>query len=97
MREGDDSNAPLIDMHRYAELLSVLPDKVVENLEKSRLAHEGKLPMLKAGLGYEELLSGIVVDGTAIASSSRLRHSSPRRQLARAERGPADLRRAMAL
>lgn len=71
VREGEDGrDAPMIDMARYSELLTVLPDKVVENLERARLARDGRVPMLKAGLGYEELLSAIIVDGSAIASSS---------------------------
>jgi hypothetical protein len=73
VREGDETSAesaPLIDMVRYGELISVLPDRIVENLERARLARDGRMPMLKAGLGYEELLSSIIVDGTAIASSS---------------------------
>lgn len=70
VREGDDDNMPLIDMHRYVELLSVLPDKIVNNLEKARLTHEGKVGLITAGIGYEELLSQAIVDGTAIASSS---------------------------
>jgi hypothetical protein len=57
-------------MTRYTELLSVLPDHIVENLEKGRLAQDGRMPLLKAGLGYEELLSAIIVDGSAIASSN---------------------------
>jgi hypothetical protein len=60
----------LIELVGYNKLLRVLPDRVVENLEKARLARDGRMPMLKAGLGYEELLSSIIVDGTAIASSS---------------------------
>jgi hypothetical protein len=60
----------MVEMKRYSELLSVLPDKIVEKLEKGRLAHDGAYPMLKAGLGYEELLSSVIVDGSAIASSS---------------------------
>ena len=74
VREGDDSTShstdPLIDMHRYAELLTALPDHIVENLEKARLSRDGRMPMIKAGLGYEELLASVIVDGTAIASSS---------------------------
>jgi hypothetical protein len=70
VRELDDQHAPLIDMKRYGDLLELLPDRVVENLEKGRLAHDGRYPLLKAGLGYEELLSSIIVDGTAIASSA---------------------------
>jgi hypothetical protein len=70
VRDEDDPNAPLIDMERYGQLLTVLPDHIVEKLEKGRLAHDGKYPMLKAGLGYEEMLSSVIVDGTAIASSS---------------------------
>jgi hypothetical protein len=61
---------PQIDMNRYVELLSHLPDKVVENLEKARLSRDGRMPMIKAGLGFAELLSSVIVDGTAIASSS---------------------------
>lgn len=65
-----DGPAPLVDMHQYGRLLSVLPDHIVENLEKARLARDGRYPMMKAGLGYEELLSSVIVDGTAITSSS---------------------------
>jgi hypothetical protein len=66
----EDLPGPVIEMERYGTLLSLLPDKIVENLEKSRLAADGRIAMLKAGLGYEELLSSVIVDGTAIASSS---------------------------
>jgi hypothetical protein len=66
--EGDD--APMIDMVRYGRLLEMLPDRIAVNLERARLARDGRVPMLKAGLGYEELLSSVIVDGTAIASSS---------------------------
>lgn len=60
----------MIDMKRYGELLTLLPDHIVTNLEKARLQRDGTVPMVKAGLGYEELLSSVIVDGTAIASSS---------------------------
>lgn len=70
VRDFDDEHAPMIDMKRYGDLLQLLPDKIVENLEKGRLSHDGYWPLLKAGLGYEEMLSSIIVDGTAIASSS---------------------------
>jgi hypothetical protein len=70
VREGDDPDAPFIEMVRYQKALERLPDKVVENLEKGRLAHDGKYPMLMAGLGYEDCLATAIVDGTAIASSS---------------------------
>jgi hypothetical protein len=70
VREGDDSSAPLVDLKRYGELLGLLPDKIVDSLERARLERAGIGPMLKAGLGYEELLASIIVDGTAIASSS---------------------------
>jgi hypothetical protein len=66
---GDDAT-PMVDMIRYGQLLELLPDKIAGNLEKARLARDGRMPMIKAGLGYEELLSSIIVDGTAIASSS---------------------------
>lgn len=68
--DGMGGDAPMIDLVRYGKLVELLPDKVVENLEKARLARDGKIPMLKAGLGYEELLSSVIVDGTAITSSS---------------------------
>lgn len=73
MRDEDGSSLctdPMIEMVRYGELLKVLPDRIVENLEKARLSRDGRMPMIKAGLGYEELLASIIVDGTAIASSS---------------------------
>jgi hypothetical protein len=60
----------MVEMQRYGELLSLLPDKIVSNLERARLSRDGRAPMLKAGLGYEELLLSVIVDGTAIASSS---------------------------
>jgi hypothetical protein len=66
----EDGAQPMIEMQRYSQLLQMLPDKVVANLEKARLAREGKHVLLKAGLGFEELLASIIVDGTAIASSS---------------------------
>lgn len=69
LEEGDGPQ-PIIDRKRYSDLLKLLPDKVVENLERARLERAGIGPMLRAGLGYEELLSSVVVDGTAIASSA---------------------------
>jgi hypothetical protein len=69
-REGDDPDAPLINLPKYFELLSVLPDHIVENLEKARLAHEGLYPMYKAGLGAEDLLWSTIVDGSVLTSSS---------------------------
>jgi hypothetical protein len=67
---GEDPNAPMIEMNRYKEILELVPDHIATNLEKGRLAHDGRIPMIKAGLGYEELLASAIVDGTAIASSS---------------------------
>ena len=62
---------PIIDMAAYGELLALLPDKIVNSLEGARLERAGIGPMLRAGGGtYEELLSGIIVDATAVASSS---------------------------
>jgi len=68
--DGESVGAPLIDMVAYGKMLRLLPDKVVENLEKARLERAGYGPMLKAGLGYEEVLAAAIVDGTAITSSS---------------------------
>jgi hypothetical protein len=65
-----DEDGPMIDETRFQELRALLPDKIVSNLEKARLSRDGRMPMLKAGLGYEELLSSVIVDGTPIASSS---------------------------
>lgn len=70
VRDGENEDAPLIDMVRYGDLLSAVPSRVRKNLEAARLAQEGKVPMLKWGLGYEELLSSVIVDGTPITSSS---------------------------
>jgi len=66
----DTDTDPWIDDARFSELLTLLPDKVVANLERARDARAGRIPMLKAGLGYEECLSSAIVDGSAIASSS---------------------------
>jgi hypothetical protein len=70
VREEEPAVAPMIDLVQYGKLLSVLPDKIVNNLERARLERAGRGPLLKAGLGYEELLASVIVDGTAIASSS---------------------------
>lgn len=66
----EDGPGPMIDVYRYGQLLTMLPDRIVENLERARLAQDGRIPMLKAGLGYEECLGSIIVDGATIASSS---------------------------
>jgi len=66
----EDDPGPMVEMQRYSELLSLLPDKIVQNLERARMSRDGRVPMLKAGLGYEELLSSVIVDGTPVASSS---------------------------
>ena len=66
----EDDHAPMIDEQRYSQLLALLPDKVVNSLERAKQERAGKATLLKAGLGYEECLSAIIVDGTAIASSS---------------------------
>jgi hypothetical protein len=73
IQEYEDEGAPLepcIEMHRYGELLALLPDHIVSNLEKARLSRDGRMPIIKAGLGYEEMLAAIIVDGTAITSST---------------------------
>lgn len=66
----EDAVSPFIDMQRYSELLALLPDKIGNSLERARLERAGVGPMLRAGLGYEELLSSIIVDGTAVGTSS---------------------------
>jgi hypothetical protein len=66
----DDSDEPLIEMQRYGHLLTLLPDHIVENLEKARLSRDGTYPMIRAGLGYQELLSSVIVDGTAVHDST---------------------------
>ena len=68
VREVEDPT--FIETVQYGKLLEILPDKIVTNLERARLAQDGRIPMLKAGLGYVELLGSVIVDGTAIASSS---------------------------
>lgn len=70
VEEGGEGPQPFIDMVGYGKLLEVLPDKIVNSLERARLERAGRGPMLKAGLGYVELLGAIIVDGTAIASSA---------------------------
>lgn len=70
VREDDDPKAPLINWPRYLEILEHVPDKVAENMEKARLAHEGLYPLYNAGLGVVDLLWSAVVDGTAITTSS---------------------------
>jgi hypothetical protein len=65
-----EDEAPMIDETRYGELLSMLPDRIASELGKARLDRAGRGAMLKAGLGYEECLSAIIVDGTAVGSSS---------------------------
>lgn len=67
--EGIVIGRPMIDMVGYRELLGVLPDKIVESLERARLERAGLLPMFKAGLGYQALLSSIIVDAAAVGSS----------------------------
>jgi hypothetical protein len=68
--EGIVTDRPMIDLAGYGDLLKLLPDKVVNSLERARLERAGVGPMLKAGLGYEELLSSIIVDATAVGTSS---------------------------
>jgi hypothetical protein len=68
--QPEDGPGPWVDEQRFGELLTLLPDKVVDNLVKAKQAQDGRIPLLKAGLGYEECLSSIIVDGTQIASSS---------------------------
>lgn len=68
----EDLGAPLepqYEMKGYGDLLSLLPDRIVTNLEKARLSRDGRMPVIKAGLGFEELLSTVIVDGTAVANS----------------------------
>lgn len=73
----EDDSGPWIDEIRFGELLTLLPDKVVTNLVKAKQAQDGRIPMLKAGLGYEECLGSIIVDGTPIASSSTQANLAP--------------------
>jgi hypothetical protein len=70
VREEEPVSAPFIDEHWLAQLHELLPDKIVSNLQRARDAREGRIPLIKAGLGYEELLSSAIVDGSALASSS---------------------------
>jgi hypothetical protein len=70
VREDDDGPPTMVDMQRYAELLTLLPDRIVSNLERARLSRDGTVQTIKAGLGYEELLSSVIVDGTAVHDST---------------------------
>ena len=69
-REEEPEPAPMIDMVGYQKMLNVLPDHIVSSLEKARDERAGRGPMLRAGLGYEELLSSVIVDGTTVGNSS---------------------------
>lgn len=75
--QPEDGPGPMVDETAYERLLTLLPDRVVTNLEKAKAAQDGRIPMLKAGLGYEECLSSIVVDGGTIASSSTEAYLTP--------------------
>jgi hypothetical protein len=68
--EGIVVARPMIDMQAYRELLGILPDKIVNSLERARLERAGVGPMLKAGMGYEEVLSSMISDATAVGTSS---------------------------
>lgn len=70
VREEEPGYAPMIDEVRFADLLTIVPDRVANSLLRARDERAGRAQVLKAGLGYEECLSAIIVDGTAIASSS---------------------------
>lgn len=71
LRDEDPSDLPFIDMVQYGKLLELLPDKVVNSLEKARLERAGYGPMLKAGLGYVECLASAIVDGTAVTAAAK--------------------------
>lgn len=68
--DADPAVTPMVDMVRYRDLLSILPDKIVDSLERARLERAGLAPMFKAGLGYEALLSSIIVDATAVTATN---------------------------
>jgi hypothetical protein len=63
-----EDDPTMIDMQNYSKLLTLLPDKIVNNLEKARLERAGVVPSLKMGLGYEECISSVIVDGTAVTN-----------------------------
>jgi hypothetical protein len=61
---------PFVEMIKYGRLVSLLPDRTVTRVERALRNGDPRREIIRAGLGYEELLAPIVVDGTAIASSS---------------------------
>lgn len=68
--ETDGIVQPFLDQVQYGKLLEILPDKIASSLEHARAERAGLKPMFQAGLGYEELLGSIIVDGTAVANST---------------------------
>lgn len=68
--EDGDGPQPFIDMTQYSRLLELLPDKVVNSLEHARDERAGRAAIYQAGFGFVDLLGSMIVDGTAIASSS---------------------------
>jgi hypothetical protein len=64
---------PMVDFVQYGKLLEILPDKIVNSLEKARLERAGYGPMMTAGLGYVELLGSIIVDATQVTGTSEAR------------------------
>lgn len=70
VREEDPRDAPMIDVARFTDLLTIVPDKVASSLIRARDERAGRAQILKCGLGYEECLSAIIVDGTDVNTSS---------------------------
>jgi hypothetical protein len=57
-------------MVKYGRLMTLLPDKTVTRVERARTNRDPRRVIIRAGLGYQELLSAIIVDGTAVGTSS---------------------------
>lgn len=64
----DDAPPTMVDLQQYGQLLRLLPDHIVTSLEHARDERAGTVQILKCGLGYEELLSSVIVDGTAVSN-----------------------------
>jgi hypothetical protein len=67
---GFEPDDPWVNETALATLTELLPDKTVEKIGRARNNRDPRRVIIRAGLGYEELLIPIIVDGTAITSSS---------------------------
>ena len=65
-----DEAGVMVEEVRLGRLIKLLPDKKAARIVQARANRDPRRQIIRAGLGYEELLSSIITDGTAITSSS---------------------------